>query len=227
MPRYFKDKNERPDFPRGDNHPAYGVLGDEEIDRGFGPEHPSGYTTFYHRPSREDPNILKGGHGWGNVPHRGFHPDATELFRHTPETLTVNSMFADHRVRPHMMTVMALAMQDHPNAQLVAGETLTADSSALSRHAHKLGLVVPHPDNPEMEKSEGNEYTAQPAKFTQLTSPREMKQRFLGETTTEVPHSEVMAGKQFLKQMLRPGTTRKQTPRVESEQMQLPGMESK
>lgn len=226
MPRYFKDTNESEYGTKQskDSHPSYGVLGDEVVKRSsFGPEYASGVVHMYHTPEREHPNFRKDGKDIVG---------ATELFRHVPGTLTVNSMYADHRVRPHMMTVMALAMKDHPNAQLVAGSSLTSFSSALSKNAHKRGLVVPHADNPEMQTDYERGESDYPDthslhKFTQTSTDRDMRRSHLGDTTKQISHSEVMAGKQFLKQVLRPGATpeaKKQTPKTQSEQLQLPGI---
>ena len=225
MARYFKSLN-KPNGRRT-TYPTYGVMSDSTVPTGNRqePEHPYGVTELKYHEGGEIANFYSDGSSGTRSP--------TELFDHLPSTLTVSTMFADHRLRPHMMTVMALAMRDHPGAQLVAGSHLTDYSSDLSRNAHKKGLVVPHADNPDMQTEYESEYgerrppAAFKGRFTQTAPHEYIKGSLMGDYAVEVPHSEVMAGKQFLKQMLRPGTTRKQTPRAESEQMQLPGMESK
>ena len=224
MARYFKSLN-RPEGGRTD-FPTYGVMSDAPIQHPFrGEEHPYGTVEMQYKEVSERPNFTKSGN---NTKH-----NPTELFEHQPATLTVNSMFTDHRLRPHMMTVMALAMKDHPDAQLVAGSSLTSFSSDLSRHAHKKGLVTPHRDNPEMKTEYEQEYgaphaaTAKKGKFEQSASPGFIQNHLMGHYAEEIPHSEVMAGKQFLKQVLRPGVApkaRKQTPKTQSEQLKLPGI---
>jgi len=217
MARYFKDLGKG--YAHGGSFPGYSVLADTPDSEGYGGTtvHAMGYVNMHHVPASETPNRFE------PKSEGSFDGNKTELFTHTPAELTVNTMYADKRVRPHMMTLMALAKMDHPDAEIVASDTLSHFSSKLSQNAHKRGLVKANYDNPDMLSSGGSRdshsvYTGTVADARRATGADTWQ------GIKEIPHSEVMAGKQFLKQMLRPGTTRKQTPRVESEQLKLPGI---
>lgn len=220
MARYFRDLGKG--HPFEGSFPGYSVLANTSDQEGYGGTtvHAMGYVNMHHIPSRETPNRFEPG-SEGSV-----DGNKTELFNHTPAELTVNTMYADKRVRPHMMTLMALAKMDHPDADIVASDTLSHFSSKLSQNAHKRGLVKANYDNPDMRSSGSSRDSHSVFTGTEADARRATGAE-VWQSIEELTPSHVMAGKQFLKQMLRPGTTRKQTPRVESEQMQLPGMESK
>lgn len=219
MARYFKSPNRG--YGDGVSYPSYGVIHDTPdaaatARAGGKPQYPYGYVSMYHTPSREDLNFDSD----GNPMKR----NATELFRHRPEELHVNLMYADKRVRPHMMTVMALAKLDHPNAQIVAPDSLSNFSSKLAKNAHERGLLKPSYDNPDMgtddDPNEGDVYARQ------VGSVHRIKEDRLGVDAYELTRSEVMKGKQFLKETLRP--KKEQTaPAPKFDQPQLPGMEDK
>jgi hypothetical protein len=219
MARYFKNPNKG--YGDGVSYPTYGVIHDTPdaaatARAGGKPQYPYGYASMYHTPSREDPNFDSDGHP--------MRKNATELFTHRPEELHVNLMYADKRVRPHMMTVMALAKLDHPNAQVVAPDSLSNFSSKLAKNAHERGLLKPSYENPKMETdedpNEGDVYARQVGSVHRITTDR------LGVNAFELTRSEVMKGKQFLKETLRP--RKEQTaPAPKFDQPQLPGMEDK
>jgi hypothetical protein len=133
-------------------------------------------------------------------------------------------MYADKRVRPHMMTVMALAKLDHPNAQIVAPDSLSNFSSKLAKNAHERGLVKPSYDNPDMETDddpkEPDSYARQVGSVHRFTTDK------LGVDAYDLTRSEVMKGKQFLKETLRP-RKEETAPAPQSDQPRLPGMEDK
>ena len=217
MARYFRNSGNGYAF--GSSFPGYSVLSDTVDQEGGGKTiHAMGYVNMHYTPSSEEPNFDSDGHP--------MKRNATELFTHRPAELHVNTMYADRRVRPHMMTIMAIAKMDHPDADIVASDQLSRFSSHLVQSAHKRGLVKANSDNPEMTAS------AIPSSrdgYSKYTGSEEDARRSTGalvwQGVKEIPHSEVMAGKQFLKQTLRPDTTKKQTPKTQSEQPQLPGME--
>lgn len=219
MARYFKNPNKG--YGGGVSYPTYGVVHDTPdaaatARAGGEPQYPYGYASMYHTPSREDPNFDSDGHP--------LKRNATELFRHRPEELHVNLMYADKRVRPHMMTVMALAKLDHPNAQIVAADSLSNFSSKLAKNAHERGLLKPSYDNPDMgtddDPNGGDVYARQVGTMSKIKDNR------LGTGAFELTRSEVMKGKQFLKETLRP--RKEQTaPAPKFDQPQLPGMEDK
>lgn len=215
MARYFKSPNKG--YADGTSFPSYAVVHDtpeKSSDPHAEPKYPYGYANMYHTPSKEHPNFK------GEV----MKPGATELFTHKPEELHVNLMYADKRVRPHMMTVMALAKLDHPNAQIVAPDSLSNFSSKLARNAHERGLLKPSYDNPDMETDD--DPTEPDSYARQANTIQTIKNLRLGNGGHELTRAEVMKGKQFLKETLRP--RREQTaPAPKNDQPQLPGMEDK
>ena len=206
MPRYFK--NDLTSGGNGESH--YGVIGDKE-DPSTG-KYPYGRVALDHVKASETANNFY-----------SIHTTSTELFNHSPETMQVSMMYAHRAVRPHMMTVMALAMQDHPHAKIVAASTLSGFSSRLAQNAHKHGLLQPHRSNLDMASETGMD---EDHDFNQLTSREGFTDEILGErgynSATEISHSEVMAGRQFLKQMLRP--TPEPAPAPVAEHPRFPGM---
>jgi hypothetical protein len=221
MAQYYKNV---PDDSFGKRHRTYGVVGTEgsysRIDDEK-PVHPVGEVQFNFQQAQENLNFHQGGFPiW--IDKSGNYP--TELFRGTPATLTVSSMRADKRVRPHMMTVMALAQQDHPHAQIVAGSSLTKFSSALSKTAVNKGIAVPHASNPGMLTDAERTEEPEPEDISPviMRNPKHLLD-MAGAYEGYIPQKEVMAGKQFLKQMLRP--TKQPTPKEHYDQPRLPGME--
>ena len=229
MARYFKNTSDP-------SRPMYGVLGDKEhslpvntyadvnpTDPPSPALHAYGYAHLKHSPQKESPNFGEGGSIWGD------NPEPTELFTHKPETLEVDRLYSHPEVRPHMMTIMALATRDHPTAQITSSDSLTGFSSTLARNASKRGLVKAHRANKDMNvtnRSEIDDFTND-----QLGTEDTMKGHTLSwsqpEKVTEFSRSEVMAGKQFLRQMLRPGATNQkieESSKPQSEQLKLPGI---
>jgi hypothetical protein len=225
MAQYYKNV---PDDSFGKRHRTYGVVGTEGSYSSLDdkkPVHPVGEAKFTYRQAQEDLNFHQGGFPV-LIDKSGNNP--TELFRGTPATLTVVSMVADKRVRPHMMTVMALAQQDHPHAQIVAGSSLTKFSSALSKNAVNKGIAVPHDSNPDMLTDAERTEEPEPEDMTPviMRNPENSMVR-AGAYEGYIPQKEVMAGKQFLKQMLRPTkqpTPTENTPTENYKQPRLPGM---
>ena len=220
MARYFKSPNRG--YADGSSFPSYGVVDntpDTSTDRSpkSEPVYPYGYVNMHHTRSREDVNF-----GSDGVAMRS---GATELFTHRPEELHVNLMYADKRVRPHMMTVMALAKLDHPNAQIVAPDSLSNFSSKLAKNAHERGLVKPSFDNPDMETDDHKNERDHHAR--QINTVEHVKSMKLGSGAYELTRSEVMKGKQFLKETLRPRKEEPSAPASKNDQPQLPGMEDK
>jgi hypothetical protein len=222
MARYFKNPNKG--YADDASYPSYAVVHDTpdtSIERSPNsePVYPYGYVNMYHTPAKEHPNFnTKGGRKSG----------ATELFTHKPAELHVNLMYADKRVRPHMMTVMALAKLDHPDAQIVASDTLSNFSSKLAKNAHERGLLKPGDANPDMITEDSvNQRDDYARQINTIYHVRNLK---LGGGAYELTRSEVMKGKQFLKETLRPKTaspTEPSTPAPKNDQPQLPGMEDK
>jgi hypothetical protein len=221
MARYYKNV---PDDSYEKRRRTYGVIGDQGSYSTLDTKearHPYGEVYLQHAPAQEHPNFDSGGYSMT------MDPNPTELFEHSPETLTVDGMRADKRVRPHMMTVMALAQQDHPNAQIVAGSSLTKFSSALSKTAVDKGLIVPHRQNPEMKTMDeirGAPETEEDFASEAMVNP-EHKLKMANAYEGFIPEKEVMKGKQFLKEMLRPKTAPPSAPEPKYEQPRLPGME--
>jgi hypothetical protein len=218
MARYFKSPNKG--YADGTSFPSYGVIHDTpdtSTDRSpkSDPVYPYGYVNMYHTPSKEHPNFNSTGQ---------LKNGPTELFRHVPEELHVNLMYADKRVRPHMMTVMALAKVDHPNAQIVAPDSLSNFSSKLAKNAHERGLVKPSFDNPDLATDDWKNEPDHHARMINTIS--HVKNMKLGGGAYELTRSEVMKGKQFLKETLRP-RKEETAPAPKFDQPQLPGMEDK
>jgi hypothetical protein len=219
MARYFKNPNKG--YGDGVSYPSYAVVHDTHdslatANAGGVPQYPYGYVSMYHTPSRESANFDSDGHP--------MKRNATELFTHRPEELHVNLMYADKRVRPHMMTVMALAKLDHPNAQIVAPDSLSTFSSKLAKNAHERGLLKPSHDNPDMETDDVADYYDPYAR--QVGTVSKIKNDRIGTGAYELTRSEVMKGKQFLKETLRP-RKEETAPAPKFDQPQLPGMEDK
>lgn len=216
MARYFRNLNKG--YADDASYPAYAVVHDtpeKSSDPHAEPKYPYGYANLYHTKSKETPNFK------GEV----MKPGATELFTHRPAELHVNLMYADKRVRPHMMTLMALAKLDHPDAQIVAPDSLSNFSSKLAKNAHERGLLKPSYDNPDMstddDPSEPDSYARQANTIQTIKNLR------LGNGGHELTRAEVMKGKQFLKETLRPKTvspTEPSAPAPKFDQPQLPGM---
>jgi hypothetical protein len=222
MARYFKSPHGG--YADSTSFPSYGVIHDTpdtstERSPNSDPVYPYGYVNLYHTPSKEHPNFNSRG---------GRKSDATELFTHTPAELHVNLMYADKRVRPHMMTVMALAKLDHPDAQIMSPNSLSNFSSKLARNAHERGLLKPSYDNPDMTTDDWKNENDWHAR--QVNTEAHIRNLKLGGGAVEIPRSEVMKGKQFLKETLRPKTaspTEPSAPAPKYDQPQLPGMEDK
>ena len=219
MPRYYKNQQPLPQFfPDRPNRTTilhYGVIGDKE-DQPTG-RYPFGQVRMEHTRAQELPNFSGGKELWRES-------QVTELFDHIPETMEVSGMYAHKALRPHMMTVMALAMQDHPNATIVADSVLSGFSSRLAQNAHKRGLLQPHEYNLDMVSETGMD---EDHDDNQLASREEFTDHVMsgkGYPATEIPHSEVMAGKQFLKQMLRPTPEPTPAPTPVVDHPQFPGM---
>jgi hypothetical protein len=220
MAQYYKNV---PDDSYAKRRRIYGVVGTEgsysSLDNEK-PIHPVGEAKFTYQKAQEYPNFGEDGY-----PTRlsESHKYPTELFYGTPETLTVDSMRADKRVRPHMMTVMALAQQDHPHAQMVTGSSLTKFSSALSKTAVNKGIAVPHGSNPDMLTDAERTEEPEPEDIAPviMRNPKQILD-MAGAYEGYIPQKEVMAGKQFLKQMLRPA--KQPAPKEYYDQPRLPGM---
>jgi hypothetical protein len=219
MARYFKNPNKG--YGDGVSYPSYAVVHDTPdapatTKAGGVPQYPYGYASMYHTPSREDVNFGSDG--------VAMKSGATELFTHRPEELHVNLMYADKRVRPHMMTVMALAKLDYPNAQIVAPDSLSNFSSKLAKNAHERGLLKPSHENPDMETED--EHNSPDNYVRQVGTISKIKNDRIGTGAYELTRSEVMKGKQFLKETLRP-RKEETAPAPKFDQPQLPGMEDK
>lgn len=219
MARYFKKEMDPEKGGGSRSYPRYGVISDKpsSVSPDFGNIHPYGYINFNYDQVQETPNRFNRQEGDNT-------PLPTELFRNSPEKLTVTSMFADRRVRPHMMTLMALAKQDYPTARLESASHLSQFSSRLSKNAHERGLVSPHEYNTKMETDDTGDVDTAYEQTSDVPSIENVVSGFTA--VKDIPHSDVMAGKQFLKQMIRPVTEQK-TPKYNAKQPQLPGMEDK
>jgi hypothetical protein len=193
MARYFRNLNKG--YVEGSSYPSYAVVHDtpeESNNPRVAPRYAYGYANLYHTPSKEQPNFK------GEV----MKPGATELFTHKPAELHVNLMYADKRVRPHMMTLMALAKLDHPDAQIVAPDTLSNFSSKLAKNAHERGLIKPSFENPDMSTDDDTDHPDEYVR--QVANLPNIKNMVLGNGGHELTRAEVMKGKQFLKETLRP-----------------------
>jgi len=143
---------------------------------------------------------------------------ATELFKSTKAQAKIAGAYANPTMKQHIPTLLAIAQQDHPNTELVSDYSLTPDSSKLAKHGIAKGLVKPNENNLEAESSA-------PAHATNPDSYKMGRNPFPNETV--IPKSEVMQGKQFLRQVLGRGRTPQAAPAPKFDQPQLPGMEDR
>ena len=218
MPRYFKTKDH---YKYTDSegitteHLGYGVVSDAST--GYkNEEHPFGYSRLKRTSSYEIPNVYV---------NKG-KPE-TELFTHVPENIKVTHLFADKRVRPHMMTMMGLLKNDYPNAEITHDASLSIFSSRLTRHALNRGLVTRNPENRNANPNGSHHDTTPVQEGNMATIYNHVTNGSNESKITEIAPEDVAKGRQTVRNMIRPGSApkeRKQTPKVESEQLKLPGI---
>ena len=196
-------------------HLGYGVVSDAST--GYKNEqHPFGYSRLKRTSSYEIPNTF------------GYqvHPE-TELFTHVPENIKVTHLFADKRVRPHMMTMMGLLKNDYPNAEITHDASLSIFSSRLTRHALSRGLVTRNPENRNANPT-GSHHDVTPVQQGNMSTIKNHITNGSDESNlTEIAPEDVAKGRQTVRNMIRPGVApkaRKQTPKTQSEQLKLPGI---
>jgi len=141
---------------------------------------------------------------------------ATELFTSTGAQAKIGGAYANPTMKQHIPALLAIAKQDHPNTEFVSDHSLTPDSSKLAKHGIAKGLVTPSKYNTEADATSIPE-------LTDADSYKMGRNPFPGETV--IPKSEVMQGKQFLRQVLGRGRTPQAAPAPKFDQPRLPGME--
>lgn len=145
---------------------------------------------------------------------------ATELFKSTRARARISGAYANPTMRHHIPTLLAIAKQDHPDTDFISDSALTQDSSKLAKHGIAKGLVQPHPHNLDASTTDAHPlYSTDPDMYKMGRDP------FPGETV--IPKSDVMRGKQFLRQVLGRGRTPQAAPAPKFDQPQLPGMEDR
>jgi hypothetical protein len=106
---------------------------------------------------------------------------------------------------------------------MITGSSLTKFSSALSKTAVNKGIAVPHESNPDMLTDAERTEEPEPEDIAPviMRNPKQVLD-MAGAYEGYIPQKEVMAGKQFLKQMLRPA--KQPAPKEYYDQPRLPGM---
>ena len=142
----------------------------------------------------------------------------TELFTSKRAQAKISGAYANPAMRHHIPHLLAIAKQDHPDVDFVSDSALTQDSSKLAKHGIAKGLVQPHHYNLEADSSDTHPlYSTDPDAYKMGRNP------YPDETV--IPTSEVMKGKQFLRQVLGRGRVPQAAPAPKYDQPRLPGME--
>lgn len=144
----------------------------------------------------------------------------TTLFEYHPPSVYFNSLFAHSTMKVPAMKLLGLAIQDHPNARLVASGDLSEHSSRLSKHAVDLGVPLTSP-NLDEAFAQTNTYTFSDKKYEQEVSTG---YHAYGEP---IPKKEVSSAYQHMKGLLGRNKLSKQFDQVQPDpHPQLPGMEN-
>jgi hypothetical protein len=152
-----------------------------------------------------------------------FHPQ--KLFTEVPSSITIGSMFSDPSMTHSAMTLAAIAKRDLGAEKIIASDSLSPYSSKLTRNAIKKGLPVePNMANPKAKVTNAN--TMNPRSVS-MESDEEFHDD-IGGPIQAIPHEQVKAARQDLRDMLRANRPVRNntpvTPKGLSAQF-LPGME--
>lgn len=177
---------------------------------------PFGMVTM--RPPREEPNFS----GPSHQPHSEDGEVPTELFKHVSPEIT--GAYVDPSLKMALPTMVALGMQSH-NAEKdlpMADYALTRFSSALSRNAVSRGLAKPHPLNPDMSATagdDGEEYDFEHAPMR--WSGMRISEMKSNPATREFSPEEVGAARNWVREKVRGPQKQKQIKRGDSQFEQL------
>jgi hypothetical protein len=152
-----------------------------------------------------------------------FHPQ--KLFTEVPSSITIGTMFADPSMTHSAMTLAAIAKRDLGAEKIISSDSLSSYSSKLTRNAIKKGLPVePNMANPKAKVT--NASTMNPRSVS-MESDEEFYDH-IGGPIQAIPHEQVKAARQDLRDMLRANRPVRNntpvTPKGLSAQF-LPGME--
>ena len=152
-----------------------------------------------------------------------FHPQ--KLFTEVPSSITIGTMFADPSMTHSAMTLAAIAKHDLGAEKIISSDSLSSYSSKLTRNAIKKGLPVePNMANPKAKVT--NASTMSPRSVS-MESDEEFYDH-IGGPIEAIPHKQVKAARQDLRDMLRANRPVRNntpvTPKGLSAQF-LPGME--